>query len=277
MVSICKVLVFAFVFAIIAVPFSVNAAETQTGTQEHMHGQTMPNVRTQTNPKDGEPKIVHAKNSPAPESVSFRITEPTEGQVVPGPDVTVKFTIQNWKLYKEGDHGQHIHFILDNEPYQAHYSSTEPFVFKNVSAGPHVIRAFPSRPWHESVKQDDAFSIVQFYVKDKSGTPLVDATKPMLVYSRPKGEYLLSKPPFGQPVQGILIDWFTKNVRLGKQTGYTVRATIDGTAHTFLEWRPHYVQGLGEGEHTFKLELLHNGAPVEGNFNTTERKITIKP
>jgi hypothetical protein len=190
--------------------------------------------------------------------------------------VTVHFTIENWKLYKEGDHGQHIHFILDNEPYQAHYS-TEPFIFKNVSAGPHVIRAFPSRPWHESVKQPTAFSMVQFYVKEKSGTPLVDATKPMLVYSRPKGEYSLSKPPFGQPEKGILIDWFLKNVVLGKATGYTIRATIDGESHIFHEWRPHYVQGLNEGEHTFKLELLKSGQPVEGNFNTTQRTITLKP
>ncbi len=42
-------------------------------------------------------------------------------------------------------------------------------------------------------------------------------------------------------------------------------------------WQPFYVQGLTEGTHTFKLELLKDGKPVEGNFNTTERTITIKP
>lgn len=260
MVSTRKLLFYLFAVAIIAVGFSLQADETQT----------------QTAPGEGKLKIIHAKNSPAPANVRFQITEPTADQVVQGPDVTVKFTIENWKLYKEGDHGQHIHFILDNEPYQAHYSN-EPFVFKNVSAGPHVIRGFPSRPWHESVKQDTAFNMVQFYVNDKSGAPLVDPAKPMLVYSRPKGEYLLSKPPFGQPVKGIMVDWFLKNVKLGKQTGYSVRATINGQPYVFQEWRPHYVQGLAEGEHTFKLELLHKGQPVEGNFNTTERKITIKP
>jgi hypothetical protein len=230
----------------------------------------------QTQSSHGKLNIVHARNSEAPPGVKLTIQEPTEGQIVPGPDVTVKFAIENWKLYKEGDQGQHIHFILDNEPYQAHYSK-DPFVFKDVKSGPHSIRAFPSRPWHESVKQNSAFAMVQFYVKEKSGTPLLDAAKPMLIYSRPKGEYSASTPPHGQPHKGILIDWFLKNVEMGSRTGYTVRVTVDGQSHDFKEWRPHYVQSLSEGEHTFKLELLKDKNPVEGNFNTTERKITIKP
>jgi hypothetical protein len=233
------------------------------------------NVDAQLTTTEGGLKIIHARNSEAPPSVSLTIQEPTEGQVVAGPDVSVKFTIANWKLYKEGEHGQHIHFILDNEPYQAHYSN-DPFVFKDVKPGPHVIRAFASRPWHESVKQNSAFAMVQFYVKEKSGTSLVDAKAPMLVYSRPKGEYDLTKPPHGQPHPGILIDWFLHNVTMGSRTGYFVRCTIDGKSHVFKEWRPHYVQDLTPGDHTVKLELLKNGKPVEGNFNTTERTITVK-
>jgi hypothetical protein len=219
--------------------------------------------------------MIHARNSDAPPNVRLTIEEPAEGQVVPGPDVTVKFKIESWRLYKEGEHGQHIHFILDNEPYEAHYSN-DPFVFKNVKPGPHVIRAFPSRPWHESVKQDAALAIVQFWVGEKAGDPLVDAKAPMLIYSRPKGEYSLSKPPHGQPHPGILIDWFLANVTLGSRTGYTVRCTIDGHSHIFKEWRPHYAK-LAEGEHVIKLELLKDQKPVSGNFNSTERKITIKP
>ena len=220
--------------------------------------------------------IIHGRNSDAPPNVSLTIQEPAEAQVVTGTDVTVKFKIENWRLYKEGEHGQHIHFILDNEPYEAHYSN-DPFVFKNVKPGPHVIRAFPSRPWHESVKQESAFAMVQFWVGEKTGELLIDPKAPMLVYSRPKGEYSMIKPPHGQPHPGILIDWFVKNVDLGSRTGYMVRSTIDGESHTFKEWRPHYVQRLGEGQHTIKLELLKDGQPVEGNFNSTQRTITINP
>jgi hypothetical protein len=233
--------------------------------------------QTQTQEKK-DIKFVKAPNSPAPAGVKFAISEPTDGQVVPGPDVTVKFTIENWKLYKDEatQHGQHIHFILDNEPYIAHYS-TDPFVFKNVAPGPHAIRAFPSRPWHESVKQETAFSMVQFYVKEKTGTYPLDPTKEMLVYSRPKGEYSLSKPPVGQPVEGIMLDFFAPNVVIGKDL-FAARVTVDGIRKFRIEdWQPFYVQGLGVGSHTFKLELLQEGRPVESNFNTTERTITINP
>jgi hypothetical protein len=43
--------------------------------------------------------------------------------------------------------GQHIHIILDNMPYVAHYDATKAWVFKNVPQGTHTIRAFPSRPF----------------------------------------------------------------------------------------------------------------------------------
>ena len=222
-------------------------------------------------------QIVGAPNSPSPKGdVVFKIVEPADGQVVEGPDVTVKFTIENWKLYKEpAGHGQHIHFILDNQPYEAHYS-TEAFIFKNVAPGAHVIRAFPGRPWHESVKQDSAFSMVQFYVVEKGTESAVDATLPMLVYSRPKGEYLISKPPHGQPQDGILVDFFLQNVELGKD-GYVARLVVGGATKDIESWQPFYVKGLRPGIYTFRLELLKDGKPVEGNFNSTERTILIKP
>jgi len=235
--------------------------------------------QSQTQPEGKEKvKFVKAPNSPAPPGVKFAITDPTEGAVVEGPDVTVKFTVENWKLFKDEktQTGQHIHFILDNEPYIAQYS-TDPMVFKNVAPGPHVVRAFPSRPWHECVKEDTAFSMVQFYVKEKSGTLPIDPGKEMLVYSRPKGEYSIASPPPGQPVEGILIDFFAPNVKIG-ETGFEARATLDNSRRIKIEtWQPYYIQGLEEGSHTLKLELLKDGKPVEGNFNTTERTITIKP
>jgi hypothetical protein len=45
--------------------------------------------------------------------------------------------------------GQHIHLILDNEPYSAHY---DPMAQKNLSKGQYVVLAFLSRSYHESVK-----------------------------------------------------------------------------------------------------------------------------
>src|SRR5204862_3749455 len=69
--------------------------------------------------------------------------------------------------------GNHIHVILDNQPYEAYYELGEPFELRNVVAGKHTLRVFPSRPWHESFKSDGAFQMVAFTVKGGG-----DASKP---------------------------------------------------------------------------------------------------
>jgi hypothetical protein len=55
--------------------------------------------------------------------------------------------------------------ILDNQPYEAYYELGQPFELRNVSEGKHTLRVFPSRPWHESFKNDGAFQMVEFTVK----------------------------------------------------------------------------------------------------------------
>ena len=92
---------------------------------------------------------------------------------------------------------------------------------RNVVAGKHTLRVFPSRPWHESYKNEGAFQMVTFTVKgggdaakptttntgqtmannNAAPTPAtpregkdvasstagdVDATKPLVTYSRRK-------------------------------------------------------------------------------------------
>ena len=74
--------------------------------------------------------------------------------------VDFKFNISNYDLGAQtldaetkglanSPKGQHIHFILDNGPYSAHY---EPEFSKEIQEGHHVLLAFLSRSYHESVK-----------------------------------------------------------------------------------------------------------------------------
>src|SRR5207249_9635819 len=60
--------------------------------------------------------------------------------------------------------GNHIHVILDNQPYEAYYELNQPFELRNVTEGKHTLRVFPSRPWHESYKNAGAFQMVDFTV-----------------------------------------------------------------------------------------------------------------
>jgi hypothetical protein len=60
--------------------------------------------------------------------------------------------------------GNHIHVILDNQPYEAYYELGQPFELRNVSEGAHTLRVFASRPWHESYKNEGSFQMVSFTV-----------------------------------------------------------------------------------------------------------------
>jgi hypothetical protein len=207
---------------------------------------------------------------------------PAEGATfAEGEAVEVRFHLSGYQLQAPtpgGDErgiaqadGQHLHFILNNERYQALYDAGEPVVLDDLPAGYHVLRAFPGTDWHESVKTPGAFAMRIIQVGDVEGTtPPVDPDGPFLTYSRPVGEYS------GQAADSILVDFHLSGVRLHPE-GHRVRLTVEGVGEAILaEWRPYLVVGLPNGSHTFRLELLDaEGRLVPGDFNRTERVIEV--
>jgi len=205
-------------------------------------------------------------------AVSLSIVSPAMGETVAGPSVAISFDLQNYEVYFDSTTGmgQHIHVILDNQPYIPHYS-TEPYIFEFLEPGTHTVRAFPSREWHESVKDPGAFAMVTFNIDEADGMNAPDPEAPLLTYSRPKGEYS------GEMAKKILIDYWVKNCELAVDD-HRVRLRIDGHAQEFILWEPYWVEDLGPGEHVLKLQLIGpDGAPVDGPFNSTERTITVNP
>ncbi len=101
----------------------------------------------------------------------------------------------------------------------------------------------------------------------------VDPTKPLLTYSRPKGEY---KGPDSDP---IMIDFWLTNAKLKGDGGeYRVRYIIDDDEPRFIDkWEPVWLSGWLAGKHTVRLELLGpDQNPVKnGDYNVTTREITI--
>ena len=162
--------------------------------------------------------------------------------------------------------GQHIHFILDNDPYSAHY---EPKAEKELAEGGHVLLAFLSRSYHESVKSADAYIIKSFTVGEAEGAEF-DMEGAHLFYSRPKGEYTMNEG------DQLLLDFFLLNTELAAD-GNKVKATINGEEHVIDKWAPYGISGLEMGEVTVKLELIDaDGNAVEGPFNVVERTVTLK-
>jgi len=164
--------------------------------------------------------------------------------------------------------GQHIHLILNNGPYSAHY---DPAVTKQLEEGNYVALAFLSRSFHESVKNASSYWIDVVTVGEPEEKLSIDFTAPHMLYSRPKGTYK------GADTEKLMIDFFLLNTTLSPD-GNKVRATVNGEVFLIDEWAPFYVEGLPMGEVTVKLELLDaEGNVIPGPFNTVERKVTLAP
>lgn len=186
------------------------------------------------------------------------------------------FDVQNYELGTQTSdattrgiansaHGQHIHFIVNNGPYEAHYPAE--FTHKPTD-GSYVLLAFLSRSYHESVKVPSAWWIDTVTIGN--ATPLnVDLTAPHLFYSRPKGVYK------GADTQKLMIDFYLLNTTLSAE-GNKVKATVNGEELIIDEWAPYYVEGLPMGESTVTLELIDGeGNLIPGPYNQVTRKFTL--
>lgn len=247
---------------------------------------------------------------------ALRVLSPADHATINGSTVAVKLELsgdlKGYLPHKDPatQKGNHIHVILDNQPYEAYYELGQPFELRNVTEGKHTLRVFPSRPWHESFKNDSAFQMVEFTVKgggdagqptttntgEKMASPAksesaspsparegkdyspsqagnIDRTKPLLTYSRPKGEYK------GGDADSIMIDFWLMNGKLQGDGGdYRVRYSVDGGEARFIDkWEPIWLSGWINGKHSIKLELVDKDGNVvdNGGYNSTTREITI--
>ena len=157
--------------------------------------------------------------------------------------------------------GQHIHFIVNNGPYSAHYTDSFSKGFEKDS---NVILAFLSRSYHESVKNKDAYILTQVGESD------IDLENEFLFYSRPKGTYK------GADTENLLLDFYLVNTEISKN-GNKVRATIQNTEFIIDEWAPYYIKGLSKGEINIKLELIDSsGNLIKTPFNPSTRKVILE-
>jgi hypothetical protein len=206
------------------------------------------------------------------------IVSPKPDEVLNDTQVSVKFDVKNLPIFKNADFGlgPHIHVTLDNQEYKAVYDLNQAATFDHLSAGTHTIRAFASRPWHESFKNQGAYAQTTFNVLTKTGENTPDPKTPLLTYSRPVGTY---------GAEPIMLDFYLQNAPLhllGKDDevidDWQVRATVDGQSFTFDRWEPIYLKGFKAGQNWVKLELLEpDGDAIANVFNSTAHVINYQP
>ena len=226
----------------------------------------------------GEISLVPAEDAPQFEDAILEQIAPENGQKLKAGPVTFNYNVKNYKLTKmtESQHaemlansnkGQHIHLILNNQPYDAVYETTYK---KDLEAGHYVELSFLSRSFHMSLKHPEAYVLRQFTVGNASAEK-VDLNAPHMFYSRPKGTY--TGP---QEANNVMLDFYLVNTDLS-ENGKKVRATINGKEFMITKWEPYVIKGLPMGEATIKLELLdENNNLVQSPFNPVTRTITLE-
>jgi hypothetical protein len=171
--------------------------------------------------------------------------------------------------------------ILDGHPYKPVYDTKATVKLSELTGGDalaegqHILVAFPSRANHESVKTKGALAINEFWV-GKKGTKTQDPTKPLLIYSRPKGDYK------GDMANRVLIDFQLANTTLAPDKNKVHIAVtgpgIEGEkgADVTKFGTPYYLENLQDGSYSVKLDLVGpDGKPLPGPWNSTTREFTI--
>jgi len=171
------------------------------------------------------------------------------------------------KMCANSAKGQHIHLIIDRQPYSAQYT---PEFDYDIDDGEHYMLSFLSRSYHESVKNPSARYVRKITVADKSITAAEEITGPVLFYSRPKGTYVGNAE-----TSKVMLDFYLLNAELGSD--YLVKADINGETYMIDTWQPYYIEGLPMGENTIVLTLVDgDGNPVDAPLNPVERTFTLK-
>ena len=189
-----------------------------------------------------------------------------------------KFGIKNYELTAQtpdagqlmcanSGKGQHIHLIIDNEPYMAKYEDKFEVA---VEDGEHTILAFLSRSYHQSIKNGNAALAKKVMVKAGSIVEAKEVKEPMLFYSRPKGTYV------GKDTEKLLLDFYPVNLTLGGD--YKVKVEVNGQMIALLnKWQSYALGGLPMGENKVTLTLTDGkGKTIDTPLNPVTREFTLK-
>ncbi|MFT2010345.1 hypothetical protein ACMA1I_16840 [Pontibacter sp. 13R65] len=274
----------SYLFLAAALLVSTSACDTARQTQENeaQMASSVTGERTGPTPsgavmsKDGL-RVYAFDDSPAYPESQLRLNSPAAGSTVPAGAVEFSYDLSNFQLTRMTSHsnsghmansekGQHIHNIVDNQPYTAHYETE---FTKELAEGDHVVLSFLSRSYHESLKHKGAYDLRMITVGRPQQRMEFDMNAPHMFYSRPKDTYT------GADAERVMLDFYLVNTELSP-TGNKVRATINNTVFTLDRWLPYIIEGMPMGENTIKLELIDNaGTVIPGPFNTVTRTFTL--
>ncbi|MBX2907369.1 MAG: hypothetical protein KF744_15090 [Taibaiella sp.] len=231
------------------------------------------------------PQLSDVAASPEFEGASLKISSVKADKV--GNDSTklsFKFDVKNYelkgqtadaanKMCNNSAQGQHIHFIMDTQPYKALYEPKNEVTVANGTE--HYLMVFLSRSYHESVKSPGAAALYHFKISETGTLEKLDDPKtPMVFYSRPKGDYV------GADTANILLDFYVWNCTLGADEKHVVAdvTSANGATAKFTldKWAPKFINHLAMGKNKVTLTLTDKeGNPVDGPCTSATREFNL--
>lgn len=248
-----------------------NSTTENTTTTDTVKTAATPAAPVTIQPVTGSPEFADAKLGIKNVKAEMQGTDSVK--------ITVDYDVKNYELKNQtsdaatkecnnSKDGQHIHFILDNQPYAALYEPTKTFTVAVKSE--HYLMSFLSRSYHESIKTPGAGVLYHFSVDEKGKLTKMDIPKtPMIFYSRPKGQYI------GADTKNLLLDFYVYNTTLAAD-GNKVKASINGTDFTIDKWQPYFIQHAPMGDVTVNVQLVDkDGKNIEGVNTSVSRSIKL--
>lgn len=259
-------------------------------------GSSFPGNQLPTRGKE-QIRVMPVAATPEPYTVNLAIQIPKDGQPLSGNPIWVQLRLDGYSLgaasqFERADDiavsnmGQTARVVVDNDPFFAiNEPAIDPFyedgfyydmsykfeVPYRLKEGMHTLRVFEARSFGESLKGNNTFRAISFYVGSQEEKSGMDLSAPYITYNEPSGQMDLKED------QPVLLDFWVSNTELSAD-GYKVRLTVDGKIKRNLtSWQPYYIYGLKRGSHTVRLELINpQGTRVPGLFNDTERTIQVR-
>jgi hypothetical protein len=114
-------------------------------------------------------EIVQLQAPPPSTGPVITLTNPVDGAIIPGDQITVSWTTTNTNA------GDHVHLTLDNNPYVGGLSLSGTYVFTNVVTGAHVITAEVASTSHVVYTNSEATDVISVNVIDTQAEICQDA------------------------------------------------------------------------------------------------------
>jgi hypothetical protein len=244
-------------------------------------------AQTPKDPKSPVPGLPDGRGPSGP--VTLKIVSPKADEIIPipaadagqppatGAPVAVRIELTGYETFQDPatKAGQYVALVIDNiSTTFAYYDVTKPWVFKKIPKGTHTLRAFPVRPWGESIKDDSAFSSVTFHVGEKDGKNVNEAGAPILTVISPRGKV---KGETGR----VLLDFNVTGCPVAEKGAVPdscrVRYKIDTEKEvTLAKEEAVWLENVTPGKHAWVVGLTRDEKIVPGPYTLAQGSFELE-